>query len=68
MIFFKICFTDSVNSNLAIRKADFGGGEMIEKRFEPGTIKGIRLKNRLVRSATAEGMATFDGYPGARVD
>jgi len=36
---------------------------MIEKLFEPGTIKGIRLKNRFVRSATAEGMTTFDGYP-----
>ena len=31
--------------------------------FEPATIKGINLKNRFVRSATAEGMTTFDGYP-----
>lgn len=31
--------------------------------FEHAGIKGIELKNRFVRSATAEGMATFDGCP-----
>ena len=31
--------------------------------FEPASIKGLKLKNRFVRSATAEGMATFDGCP-----
>lgn len=31
--------------------------------FQPGSIKGVQLKNRFVRSATAEAMATFDGYP-----
>lgn len=36
---------------------------MIEKLFEPASIKGIQLKNRFVRSATAEGMTTFDGHP-----
>lgn len=39
------------------------GGKMIQNLFDPATIKGIRLKNRFVRSATAEGMATFDGHP-----
>jgi 2,4-dienoyl-CoA reductase-like NADH-dependent reductase (Old Yellow Enzyme family) len=36
---------------------------MISKLFEPANINGIQLKNRFVRSATAEGMTTFDGYP-----
>ena len=36
---------------------------MIEKLFEPASIKGIQLRNRFVRSATAEGMTTFDGHP-----
>ena len=31
--------------------------------LEPASIKGMQLKNRLVRSATAEGMTTFDGHP-----
>jgi 2,4-dienoyl-CoA reductase-like NADH-dependent reductase (Old Yellow Enzyme family) len=31
--------------------------------FEPAAIRGLELKNRFVRSATAEGMATFDGHP-----
>lgn len=31
--------------------------------FEPAAIKGLELKNRFVRSATAEGMATFDSHP-----
>lgn len=31
--------------------------------FEPSTIAGIRLPNRLVRSATHEGMADADGAP-----
>jgi 2,4-dienoyl-CoA reductase-like NADH-dependent reductase (Old Yellow Enzyme family) len=33
--------------------------------FEPANIKNIRLKNRFVRSATMEGMATSDGLPTA---
>lgn len=36
---------------------------MIKKLFEPASIKGIQLRNRFVRSATAEGMTTFDGHP-----
>lgn len=36
---------------------------MISKLFEPANINGIQLKNRFIRSATAEGMTTFDGYP-----
>ena len=31
--------------------------------FEPANIKDLQLKNRFVRSATAEGMTTFDGCP-----
>jgi len=31
--------------------------------FERADIKGVQLKNRLIRSATAEGMATIDGFP-----
>jgi 2,4-dienoyl-CoA reductase-like NADH-dependent reductase (Old Yellow Enzyme family) len=31
--------------------------------FEQASIKNIRLKNRFVRSATMEGMATSDGLP-----
>ena len=31
--------------------------------FEPISIKHIRLKNRFVRSATMEGMATSEGLP-----
>ena len=36
---------------------------MVSSLFEPARIKGVHLKNRFVRSATAEGLATFDGYP-----
>ena len=39
---------------------------MIRKLFEPMNLKGIQLKNRFVRSATMEGMATIDGYPTQR--
>lgn len=35
--------------------------------FEPTDIKGVQLKNRFVRSATMEGMATFDGRPTRRL-
>lgn len=31
--------------------------------FEAASIKGMYLKNRFVRSATNEGMATYDGHP-----
>jgi len=31
--------------------------------FEKANIKGMELKNRLVRSATHEGMSDGDGYP-----
>jgi 2,4-dienoyl-CoA reductase-like NADH-dependent reductase (Old Yellow Enzyme family) len=31
--------------------------------FESASIKGVQLKNRFVRSATMEGLATFDGRP-----
>jgi 2,4-dienoyl-CoA reductase-like NADH-dependent reductase (Old Yellow Enzyme family) len=36
---------------------------MVSSLFEPARIKDIQLKNRFVRSATAKGLATFDGYP-----
>ncbi len=36
---------------------------MISNLFQPASIRGMQLKNRFVRSATAEGMATFDGRP-----
>jgi 2,4-dienoyl-CoA reductase-like NADH-dependent reductase (Old Yellow Enzyme family) len=31
--------------------------------FQPARIKGLEIRNRFVRSATAEAMATPDGYP-----
>ena len=31
--------------------------------FEQASIKGMQLKNRFIRSATIEGLATFDGRP-----
>jgi len=36
--------------------------------FEPSNIKGMRVKNRFVRSATVEGMATVDGGPTKRLE
>lgn len=36
---------------------------MISNLFESKDIKGLKLKNRFIRSATAEGLATFDGCP-----
>jgi 2,4-dienoyl-CoA reductase-like NADH-dependent reductase (Old Yellow Enzyme family) len=35
--------------------------------FESASIKGVQLKNRFVRSATAEGLATFDGRPSRKL-
>jgi 2,4-dienoyl-CoA reductase-like NADH-dependent reductase (Old Yellow Enzyme family) len=35
--------------------------------FEPGSIKSMQLRNRIVRSATWEGMCTADGRPSARL-
>lgn len=39
------------------------GEKVISNLFEPAIIKGTQLKNRFIRSATAEGMTTFDGRP-----
>ncbi len=39
----------------------------MEALFSPLTINGMTLNNRLVRSATWEGMCTPDGRPGARL-
>jgi len=36
---------------------------MLSILFEPSSIKGVQVKNRFVRSATLEGMATADGRP-----
>ena len=36
---------------------------MVKTLFEPTTINGMTLKNRLVRSATWEGMCDPDGRP-----
>ena len=36
---------------------------MESKLFDPFTINGMTLKNRIVRSATGEGVATADGEP-----
>jgi 2,4-dienoyl-CoA reductase-like NADH-dependent reductase (Old Yellow Enzyme family) len=33
----------------------------MSKLFEPSEINGMKLKNRFVRSATMEGMASVDG-------
>lgn len=35
--------------------------------FEPGFIKSMQLRNRIVRSATWEGMCAADGRPSARL-
>jgi 2,4-dienoyl-CoA reductase-like NADH-dependent reductase (Old Yellow Enzyme family) len=35
--------------------------------FEPGSIKRMQLRNRIVRSATWEGMCAEDGRPSARL-
>ena len=35
--------------------------------FEPASIKGVQIKNRFVRSATMEGLGTFDGRPSRRL-
>jgi 2,4-dienoyl-CoA reductase-like NADH-dependent reductase (Old Yellow Enzyme family) len=40
---------------------------MISNLFDAASIKGVQLKNRFVRSATAEGLATFDGCPTQRL-
>jgi 2,4-dienoyl-CoA reductase-like NADH-dependent reductase (Old Yellow Enzyme family) len=43
------------------------GDEFMTTLFEPGTIKGMQLRNRLVRSATWEGMCAVDGRPTAKL-
>jgi 2,4-dienoyl-CoA reductase-like NADH-dependent reductase (Old Yellow Enzyme family) len=40
---------------------------MTSALFQNASIKGIQLKNRFVRSATVEGLATFDGRPSLKL-
>jgi 2,4-dienoyl-CoA reductase-like NADH-dependent reductase (Old Yellow Enzyme family) len=40
---------------------------MLSKLFEPSSIGTLRIKNRFVRSATWEGMATEDGSCTSRL-
>lgn len=37
--------------------------KQMKSAFEPVEIMGLRLRNRFVRSATMEGMASSDGIP-----
>jgi 2,4-dienoyl-CoA reductase-like NADH-dependent reductase (Old Yellow Enzyme family) len=39
----------------------------LSKLFEKTTLKGIELKNRLIRSATHEGLADSEGFPTSRL-
>jgi 2,4-dienoyl-CoA reductase-like NADH-dependent reductase (Old Yellow Enzyme family) len=43
------------------------GGDVGTRLFSEGSIKGIRLKNRIVRSATWEGMCDGEGSPSDRL-
>ena len=36
---------------------------MTQSVFEPASLAGIKLKNRIIRSATHEGMADEKGFP-----
>ena len=40
---------------------------MISSLFDTASIRDLQLKNRFVRSATAEGLATVDGCPSQRL-
>jgi 2,4-dienoyl-CoA reductase-like NADH-dependent reductase (Old Yellow Enzyme family) len=40
-----------------------GDIKMTNKIFEPASLAGIKLKNRMIRSATHEGMADEKGFP-----
>lgn len=39
----------------------------LEHLFSPGKIGNVSIKNRFVRSATAEKMCTNDGYANKRI-
>lgn len=41
--------------------------QTIEKVFSPFQLKGLKLKNRFIRSATMEGMASDDGSPSGEL-
>jgi 2,4-dienoyl-CoA reductase-like NADH-dependent reductase (Old Yellow Enzyme family) len=43
------------------------GDKSMTTMFEPGTINGLHLRNRLVRSATWEGMCAADGRPTSKL-
>jgi 2,4-dienoyl-CoA reductase-like NADH-dependent reductase (Old Yellow Enzyme family) len=51
-----------INKNSSLK-----GDDVMPELFEPCSIKNIQLRNRIVRSATWEGMCAADGKPSPRL-
>src|SRR3990172_5288335 len=55
------------NETVDAEPARLGGGDMGTHLFSEGSISGVALKNRIVRSATWEGMCDSEGSPTGRL-